>query len=304
MMNSTSIHERVSVVTGGTQGIGRAVALRLARGGDRVIVVGRDLVRGPEVVAALRAARPGADHAFIAADLSLMAETARVADEIAARTARLDAIVCCAGILSTIPAWTAEQIERNLALNYLTRYLLVRRLLPSLIAAPSGRVVLVSNAGMYGDTLDFDDLHHRRGKRGLRVAGRTQFANDLFATELADRVRDTRVQVACMFPGMVRTDVFRNAQGLPWLLRTVLGAVQRLRGLTPDAAAETPVFLAQSAEATDTASTFWGPRRTRRKIPARARRADRRAALWAASEALVGAHLAQPAAPVRAGRAR
>lgn len=62
---------RVALVTGGTDGIGRAVALQLARGG------------GTEVLAALREARPGADHVFLPGDLSMLSETARVADEVA-----------------------------------------------------------------------------------------------------------------------------------------------------------------------------------------------------------------------------
>jgi hypothetical protein len=96
--------------------------------------------------------------------------------------------VFCAGIHSTVPEWTAEGLERNFVLNYLSRYLLARQLLPALTAAPSGRLVLVANAGMYRDSLNFDDLQHRRGKAGITVAGRTQFANDLLTTELGAKL--------------------------------------------------------------------------------------------------------------------
>jgi NAD(P)-dependent dehydrogenase (short-subunit alcohol dehydrogenase family) len=113
------------------------------------------------------------------------------------------------------PEETSEALERAFVLNYLSRYLLSRRLLPALAAAPSGRLVLVANAGRYRDTLNFDDLQPCRGKPGLAVAGRTQFANDLFAVELAERVADTRVQVTCVDPGMVKTDVFRKCAGGP-----------------------------------------------------------------------------------------
>ena len=104
--------ERVALVTGGTGGIGRAVALQLARGGDRVLFVGRNAERSADVLAALREARPGTDHAFLQADLSLLAETARLAEEVARRTERLDAAAFCAGILSTVPA-RAQRLERR-----------------------------------------------------------------------------------------------------------------------------------------------------------------------------------------------
>ena len=141
------------------------------RGGDRVLFVGRNEERGAQVLAALREELPGVEHAFLPADLSLLSETARVADEVARRTDRLDAAVFCAGILSTVPEWTEEGLERNFVLNYLSRYLLARRLLPVLEEAPSGRLVLVANAGRYGDSLDLDDLQHRRGKPGLEWRG-------------------------------------------------------------------------------------------------------------------------------------
>src|SRR5262245_9396555 len=184
-----------AVVTGGTGGIGRAVALELARRGDRVLVVGRSADRGAAVLAALHEADPGADHALLRANLALLHETAQAAEQIARRTDRLDAVVLCAGVLSTVAEWTDEDLERSFVLHHLCRYLPVRRLLPLLAEAPTGRVVLVANAGRYRDTLDLDDLQLRGGGRGLRVAGRSQFANDLLAVELAKRVQGTRIEV-------------------------------------------------------------------------------------------------------------
>ncbi|HEU4425429.1 MAG TPA: SDR family NAD(P)-dependent oxidoreductase, partial [Pilimelia sp.] len=73
---------RTAVVTGGTGGIGRAVAGELARRGYRVLIVGRSAARGAAVLAELDDAAPGAGHALVRADLSLLRETARAADDI------------------------------------------------------------------------------------------------------------------------------------------------------------------------------------------------------------------------------
>jgi NAD(P)-dependent dehydrogenase (short-subunit alcohol dehydrogenase family) len=254
------------LVTGGTGGIGRAVAADLTGRGHRVLTVGRSA------------------HATIPADLSLLRETDRAADEVLRRTDELDALVLCAGVLATAAEWTDEDLERSFVLNYLSRFRLIHRLLPRLIAAPSGRIVLVANAGRYPDTLDLDDLQMRRGGRGLRVAWRTQFANDLLAVELADRLRGTRVEVSCVYPGVVATDVFRNARGMPRPLRAAAVAVQRLIALDPAVAARTPATLAVDPGAT---GGFYGPRMRPLRIPDRALRPDRRAALWSASERLL-----------------
>jgi NAD(P)-dependent dehydrogenase (short-subunit alcohol dehydrogenase family) len=200
----------------------------------------------------------------------------------------------CWGVLSTVAEWTDEELERSFVLNYLSRYLLLRRLLPLLAEAPAGRVVLVANAGRYRDTLDLDDLQLRHGGRGLRVAGRTQFANDLLAVELAERVRGSRIEVTCVFPGLVATDVFRNARGVPGPIRAAAIAMQRLIAASPASAAQTPVFLARDPDATGVGGAFFGPGRRRRRIPERVLRPDRRAALWAASEELVRPWLPDP----------
>ncbi len=256
---------RTTVVTGDSGGIGQAVAAELTRRGHRVIGV----------------ARTG----DVRADLALMRETARAADEILARTDRVDGVVLCAGVLSTVAEWTDEGFERTLALNYLSRFLLVQRLLPALSEAPAGRVVLVANAGKYRDSLDLGDLMLRRGGgRGLKVSGRTQFANDLFAVELAERVRGSRIAVSCVYPGPVATGVFRNARGVSGPLRTAAVAVQRLGAAAPAEGARTPVHLADDPGAT---GGFYGPRLRRRTIPGRVLRRDRRAGLWAASEGLI-----------------
>jgi NAD(P)-dependent dehydrogenase (short-subunit alcohol dehydrogenase family) len=281
------VNRRVALVTGGTDGIGRAVALELGRAGDRVIFVGRSAERGAALLAELNELAPGAEHAFIAADLALLSETARVAERVTQLSKRLDALVCCAGILSLLPEWTHEGLERNFVLNYLTRYLLVRRLLPALRESSSGRVVLVSNAGRYPDTLDFEDLQHRSGKRGLAVSGRTQFANDLLTTELGERLRGSPVEATCVFPGVTRSACFKNARGLPWLLRLLSPLMVRLLGQSPAAAARTPVYLARAGATLGNNGPFFGPGLKRIEVPARASNEARRTALWRASEELV-----------------
>jgi NAD(P)-dependent dehydrogenase (short-subunit alcohol dehydrogenase family) len=221
-----------------------------------------------------------------------MAGTAALAGAVGAETDRVDALVCCAGIFALRPEWTDEGFERTFALNYLSRFLLARRLEPCLRRAPSARVVLVANAGAYRDSLDLDDPHYRRGRPGMRVAARTQFANDLLAVELAERYRGSTVAATCVFPGVVRTDVFRHGVGVPRPLAAVVGAVARHVGLTPEAAADTPTWLVDSADPGEVSGSFYGPNRSVRRIPERVRRPDRRQQLWAVSEQLTAPWLA------------
>ena len=288
------MNERTSLVTGSTGGIGRAVANRLARGGDRVLVVGRNEARGHEVVGELPRPHPHQQHTYLPADLSLLADTAGLADAVAARTERLDSVVLSAGVFAGAPEWTSEGLERSFVLNYLSRFLLIERLVPLLRAAERPRLVLVANAGKYRDTLDLDAIGPGRSHPRRHIAAASQFANDLLAVELSARLEETGIEVACVFPGVVRTEVFRNARGVPRSLRLLASMVQRVVGADPDTAADTPAFLAQDPTAWEVNGRFYGPGRRQRDVPPRAARPERRAALWEASERLVAEWMARP----------
>ncbi len=280
---------RVALVTGGTDGLGRAVALALARRGHRVLIVGRSHQRAAAVLADLRKAGPhnagvGAEPAFIRADLSLLTETHAMTRRVRTLTDRLDAIVCCAGVLTTIPSWTEEGHESAMALSYFSRVLTVRALLPLVRTSPAGRIVLVANAGKYRTPLDPSDLDYRNGRAGIAVAGRTQVANDLFAVELAERLSGGRVEVTCVYPGLARTNVLRNSRGLPAVARLLLRVGQQVVGRDPDEAAETPAALA-SAEHAGHNGRFLGPGLREIAVPARVADPMARVALWTATEA-------------------
>src|SRR3546814_5060852 len=88
---------RVAVVTGASSGIGKSAAKALARQGWRVIGVGRDAARCAAAEAELRAAASAANVEMIRADLSLLADAARAAGDIAARTDRIDVLINNAG---------------------------------------------------------------------------------------------------------------------------------------------------------------------------------------------------------------
>src|SRR4051812_48635477 len=94
--------DKVAVVTGSTDGLGRMVAARLATGhGFRVVVHGRDRLRGEAVVGEIK--RGGGTAAFMAADFSSLAGVRRFAAEIDAACQRIDLLINNAGIGSGAP---------------------------------------------------------------------------------------------------------------------------------------------------------------------------------------------------------
>ncbi|MBL1067582.1 SDR family NAD(P)-dependent oxidoreductase [Streptomyces sp. 7-21] len=190
---------RTILITGSTDGLGRHLAVRLARsGGTRVIVHGRSAERAAQVRAEITRAA-GEDRAdVLLADLSSLRETDRLADEVTRRYDRLDVLVNNAGIGSgprgSGRSLTEDGIEARFAVNYLAGYHLTRRLLPLLTASAPSRVVNVASAGQR--PVDFGDPMLERGYSGRAAYAQSKLAQIMFTFDLAAELRQRGADVA------------------------------------------------------------------------------------------------------------
>jgi NAD(P)-dependent dehydrogenase (short-subunit alcohol dehydrogenase family) len=230
----------VIVVTGATRGIGRAAAIELARRGAEVAVVGREPARVAALAEAATATGGGAPVHQHVADLALMSEVRRLADELRARHQRIDVLANNAGALFASRKETAEGFEQTFALNHLAPFLLTHLLRDRLA---SGRVVGTASDAHKSGRLDLDDLQSERSYSAMRVYGTSKLCNILFTRELARRAPELHAN--CFHPGVVRTGFGKNDNGI-WKLLTTLGA-PFFR--SPERGARSLVWLALSDEA-------------------------------------------------------
>ena len=130
-----------ALVTGATSGIGRAIAVRLARDGAEVVVHGRDAGRGMTVVDAITA--EGGRARFVAADVSDAGAVTRLAEE----AGDVDILVNNAGFswFGPTPDLGAERFDAMFASNVRSAYLLVAALAPKMAARGNGSIVNVSS---------------------------------------------------------------------------------------------------------------------------------------------------------------
>src|SRR5258708_7229084 len=105
---------KVVVLTGGTSGIGEAAALKLAKMGARLVLVVRDASRAEVTLKRLQKVSPTTQHTTHLADLSLVAETQRVAREIAVAEPRIDVLINNAGLICARRQVTADGYEPTL----------------------------------------------------------------------------------------------------------------------------------------------------------------------------------------------
>ena len=252
-MEGLTIEGKVVVITGATSGIGRAAARRLARRRALLVLVARDRARGAAMLAQLRALAPGIGHMVHYADLSRLAETRRVAREIAAAQPRIDVLINNAGAMYSNRVVTEEGLERTFALNHMSYFVLTAGLRDCLLAAAPARIVnTASNAHRMGH-LNFADLQSARNYGPFIAYATSKLCNILFTRELARKLRGQGVTANCFSPGFVATRWGDESGGL----RAIGIRLAKLFALSPQKGAETLLHLATSPEAAGVSGEFY-----------------------------------------------
>jgi NAD(P)-dependent dehydrogenase (short-subunit alcohol dehydrogenase family) len=186
------------LITGATDGLGRALAHTADEAGATVLVHGRSEERIADTLGEL------SDRArAYRADLASLAEVKRLAGEIADAEERLDVLVNNAGIGTNVPGGperqeSADGHELRFAVNYLAGYALTRRLLDLLRASAPSRIVNVSSAGQA--PIDFDDVMLERHYDGRQAYCQSKLAQILFTFDLAEELAGDGIAATCLHP--------------------------------------------------------------------------------------------------------
>jgi len=178
---------KIALVTGGTKGIGKAIADRLAQGGAKVIITARN---NPD--------EAGLQHHFIAADLTQPQQVANLTTEIDEKFGGIDILINNVGGLTTpgggFSALTDEHWENELQLNLLAAIRLDRVLLPKMLEKKSGVIIHISSVAARQPLWNFN-MVYAVSKSALNTYSKA------LATELASK----GVRVLTVSPGATKT---------------------------------------------------------------------------------------------------
>jgi NAD(P)-dependent dehydrogenase (short-subunit alcohol dehydrogenase family) len=158
----------------------------------------------------------------------------------------LDIVICNAGIVGASTLEQVDGIEKQFAVNHLSHFILVNRLLDLVKAAPQGRIVMVSSEAHKSAPkagIEFDNLAGTRAYGTFKMYGQSKLANHLMTRELAKRLAGSNATVNSIHPGVVKTNIFNNMTGFTrWLLDTIGGLFMK----TVEAGAATMCYVATS----------------------------------------------------------
>lgn len=239
-----SSEQALTIVTGATGGIGRWIALGMARAGHHVILIGRDRARGLATQTWIDRQMPRASTELLIADLSLLSETRKVGGLIAARHSRISVLINNAGVFDSRPVETAEGHDRVLATNLLSPFVLTQALLPLLVAGAPSRIVNVGSSTSDRARIDPDNLVLGRRWAMRRAYSQSKLALMMTTFTLADRLRGTGVVANVVHPGLVATGLVRTGGliGLAWRGLALAALTEEQGAATPLHAALAPEF--------------------------------------------------------------
>lgn len=212
---------RTVVITGGTNGIGRGVALAELEAGSNVIAIGSDEAKGAALAG--EAAATAGTLTFVRADLSSLAGARAATGAVREAVGAIDAVVFCANRQYLRRSENEEGIERTFSLYYLSRFVLGDGLADRLQAAQAGVIVNVAGPGMTKGSIHWADPMLRDNYRSISAQLQAGRANDLLGVGFA--AAHPSLAYVLYHPGFTRT----GFTGIPQPMRALLGLAARAR---------------------------------------------------------------------------
>ncbi len=211
-----SLKGKVAIVTGSNTGIGFETALDFAYRGARVIVATRNALKGEKAVSEIKQKSGNEGVVFKQLNLASLHSIEEFAAAVLKEESQLDILVNNAGIIESNGGRTEDDFEMIMGVNHLGHFHLTNLLLDCLKAAPSARIVCVSSVVQrFKGRFDFDMINkyndHKMGPICMSYV-QSKVANVLFARALAERLKETKVTVNALSPGIVNTQMAEQLQ--------------------------------------------------------------------------------------------
>ncbi len=227
------IKEQTILITGSTDGIGKATALKFADKNANLILHGRNKEKLDKVINDIKASTGNENIEGMTADFSSLDEVRNLADEFLKKYSSLDVLINNAGSGFADERKSKDGYELRFAVNYLAPFLLTHLLLPALKKAAPSRIVNVSSAGQY--PINFDDIMFEKNFDAVNAYRQSKLALIMFTIDLAEKLKGENITVNSLHPGTYLETKMVTEAGI-----TPMGK--------PETGAEAEYYLAESEE--------------------------------------------------------
>jgi NAD(P)-dependent dehydrogenase (short-subunit alcohol dehydrogenase family) len=245
---------KICIITGATNGIGKQTALELAHKGFSLGLVGRNSEKGETVVSELIAETGNESIKFFGADLSSMKSVYKLAEEIKQSYDSLDILLNNAGAYFSELTFSDEKIESTFALNHLSYFYLTQLLLDMVKSESPCRIINVASMAHKNAKLDFNNIQMKQDFKGWTAYGRSKLMNIMFTYECHRRYSETGVTFNCLHPGFVDSNFGNNNVGFA---RGSLNVAKSIFAINIEKGAQTSVYLASSEDVSGVSGKYF-----------------------------------------------
>ena len=238
-----NLNNKTVVISGATNGIGKAAAIELSRENPKLLFTYRNQSLADELLAEIKDISPNIQVQSVYCDFSDQDSIKKCTNEINDLCANIDVLINNAGVVNTSYHETCEGIENTFAVNHLGYFLFTNLLLQKLKGHDETRIVNVSSAAhSFVKEMQWEDINYKNNfGQGLRSYGQSKLANLLFTRYLASKLSTDNISVNAIHPGGVNTSL--GSQNKAWYskpLRLILKPFFR----SPLKGAESIIYLA------------------------------------------------------------
>lgn len=292
--------QRHVIITGGNCGIGKAIALELAKQGMHITLACRSKEKSEKACLEISQKSGNPNVRTMTCDLASFDSIHNFVEQYMQEGLPLHVLLNNAGVMACPQSYTKDGFEMQFGVNHLGHFLLTRLLLSTLAeSAPFGsnsRVVVLASVGERIGSIDFNDLNFKgsRGYNAWVAYGQSKLANCLFSSELSKRCKAENIRVTSnsMHPGVVDTQLIRHVLPQVMAENVMFPGLRRIfikfLGLkTPEEGASTAIHLA-SSKVVEGLSGFYFEDCQIKEPSLQAQNSKLASDLWEVSERLTG----------------
>ncbi len=207
------LKDKIILLTGATDGIGKQTAFEAAQKGATLLMHGKNAEKGKIIKDEIIAKTRNENVYYINADFSSFTKIEELSNKIHKNYSYIDILINNAGIYEKNKIILENGIEKNFMVNYLAHFSLTLKLLDLLEKSENARIINVSSM-IHADSIDFNKLNAEKYYSGDNAYSLTKLCNVLFTNELSNRLKDKNITVNALHPGVINTKLLKAGWGV------------------------------------------------------------------------------------------
>jgi len=276
---------KTALITGVNSGLGYETARVLSLRGANIIGAARTMEKAETALASLNA-----EGTAVVCELGDLQSVAACGETVKSLGIPIDMLILNAGIMALPELEQIDGIEKQFFVNHIGHFTLASHVMPQVVAAPQGRVVVLSSSGHEfapDGGINFDDLSGAANYESWPAYGVSKLANGLFTLELSKKLAATNATANCVHPGIINTNLGRH---FPWWQQVGAKMFGWAFMKSIEEGAATQTYVATAPALAETSGYYFADCNPLLPDPSMLDEAQA-AELWAVSEQIAGPYL-------------